>query len=308
MIQSSVELFQFKEWLKEKRRLMDSSIYQYYSVLKLFFIEVDDREDIEQYNWFLAKYTHKRRSTHYFSAIKAYIRFKYQNDSKTREEWIDDLLKPKLYKTIKRERRHLEDEQLIRIVNELSSPKHRVIAFIQCFAPLRIGDVLSLRRDNATYEEYDGKRAMRLVVTGKGDKRIVVQIFDPVCQGIIQDYLDQYDKEALIINNLHIEDYVFITFENKCDSNDIFHEKWANYMRYWRDLKEATLKSGVVNPKLFSTHDFKRCFARKAWEKYKDIDLLKRVLNHENASTTFRYLRQSGLQNIDIFKEMQETP
>jgi len=37
-----------------------------------------------------------------------------------------------------------------------------------------------------------------------------------------------------------------------------------------------------------------------------DVDVLMRILNHEDASTTLRYLRQSGLQNIDVFKEMQE--
>jgi len=308
MITNSVELFQFKEWLKEKRRLMDSTIYQYYSILKLFFIEVDDRDDIEKYNWFLAKYTHKRRSTHYYSVIKAYVRFKFQNDAKTREEWIDDLLRPKKFKTIKRERRHLEDDKLIQIVNQLESDKHRMIAIIQALTPLRAGDVLSLRRSDAIFEEYEGKKAMRLVVTGKGDKRIVVYIFDVVAQEILQTYFDKYDKESLNIANKHTEDYVFLTFSHADSSNNPNALKWANYMAYWRDLKLATKKSGVVDPKYFSTHDFKRCIARKIWQKYKDVDLLRRALNHDNASTTFRYLNQSGLQNIDIFKEMQETP
>jgi integrase len=81
--------------------------------------------------------------------------------------------------------------------------------------------------------------------------------------------------------------------------------KRYSYLMYWWSIREAIEKSGVIDRRFFSTHDFRRCFARKVWEKYKDVDVLKRVLNHEDVSTTLKYLRQSGLQNIDIFQEMQ---
>jgi site-specific recombinase XerD len=77
-----------------------------------------------------------------------------------------------------------------------------------------------------------------------------------------------------------------------------------NYYWYWRDLKQALLRNGIKRED-FATHDLRRCFARRAWEKYKDIHVLQGLLHHKNADTTLRYLAQSGLKNIDYLREMQ---
>ena len=77
-----------------------------------------------------------------------------------------------------------------------------------------------------------------------------------------------------------------------------------NYMWYWKDLKQALITNGI-NKKDFATHDLRRCFARRAWERYKDIHVLKNLLNHSKVETTLRYLEQSGLKNIDYFEDMQ---
>ena len=55
----------------------------------------------------------------------------------------------------------------------------------------------------------------------------------------------------------------------------------------------------------FATHDFRRCYARRVWTRYKDVHVLQELLNHVNPATTMRYLKQSGMQNIDYHKEMQ---
>ncbi len=77
-----------------------------------------------------------------------------------------------------------------------------------------------------------------------------------------------------------------------------------NYRRYWADLKQALNAVGVAKQD-FATHDFRRCFAREIWDKYKDLVLLQNALNHENPGTTIRYLKQSGLQNRDVFYQYQ---
>ncbi len=310
MMQNSIDLFLFKEWLRDFRRLSESSIYSYYLILKKFFMECTDLEDIEQYNWFLARYTHKKRCTHYFSVVKAYLQFKFQNDAKTREEWIDKLLKPKRFKNIKIERKYLPDEKLIEIINKIKSDKHRVMALIQVLTAIRAGDVLSLRRDRIFEEVYNDKPTIRLVVNGKGDKRNVVYLFDLVGQEVLKRYLAQYDKKIKQLKHIYYDNFVFQeygTHGGRVGTEDSeFLMQHMNYLRYWHDVRQAIEISGVVDKKFFSTHDFRRCFARNVWEKYKDVDLLKRALNHEDASTTLRYLRQSGLQNIDIFQEMQD--
>ena len=77
-----------------------------------------------------------------------------------------------------------------------------------------------------------------------------------------------------------------------------------NYQWYWADLKQALHKNKISREE-FATHDLRRCFARRAWERYKDIYVLKGLLNHVDPKTTLRYLDQSGLKNIDYLREMQ---
>jgi len=80
--------------------------------------------------------------------------------------------------------------------------------------------------------------------------------------------------------------------------------KKSNYLRYWKDLKYALNVNGI-DKEDFATHDFRRCFARKVWEKEKDVYVLQSLLNHTDPKVTLRYLDQSGLKNIDYHKKMQ---
>ena len=75
-------------------------------------------------------------------------------------------------------------------------------------------------------------------------------------------------------------------------------------LKYYKDLKQAMYKLGI-DSKSFATHDYRRCYARRVWTKYKDVHVLQELLNHQNPATTMRYLKQSGMQNIDYHKEMQ---
>ncbi len=307
MIKNITELFSFRVWLRDVRRLSESSIYVYFHTLKLFFIEAENLNDIESYNIFLAKYTHKKRSTHYYSVLKAYIEYKFQNNPKVKDEFLKVLLKPKRYKDIKMERKYLPDEKLMEIINHMDD-RHRLIAFIQILTALRAGDVLSLRREYISHEMYDGKPTLRLSTIGKGDKRTIVYLFDPTAIALVIKYVEKYDEIIKAPHNFY-KDYIFLTYdferEYENDEQTLFFMKKNNYLIYLIDLRKAIDASGIVNKKFFSTHDFRRCFARNVWETYKDVDLLQRALNHEDASTTLRYLRQSGLRNIDIFKQMQ---
>jgi site-specific recombinase XerD len=77
-----------------------------------------------------------------------------------------------------------------------------------------------------------------------------------------------------------------------------------NYVWYYADLKQA-LQSNRVKREDFATHDFRRCFARRAWERWHDVNILQGLLNHARPDTTLLYLQSSGLKNIDYLKEMQ---
>jgi integrase len=82
--------------------------------------------------------------------------------------------------------------------------------------------------------------------------------------------------------------------------------KKVNYVRYRQDVSDAIQVYNKFHKTEFSTHDFRRCFARRFWNKYKDMQALKSVLNHANIYTTARYLEQSGLANVEYHKEMQK--
>ena len=305
MLNRSIELFNFKQWLRDKKRLMESSIYTYELVMKRFFIEVEDLDDIEKYNWFIVKYAHKKRCTHYFSVLKAYIQYRFSFNIKMQKEYEDNLLRPKKFRDLKNERQYLPDDKLIELLNNIEDVRHRTISMIQILGGSRINDVLSIQRDNIFEEEYEGKNILRIVTLGKGEKRAVIYIFDTVGIELIKEYLRGYDFEIKSLRNNYFDDYIFLIRADYNANNNLFMMKKNNYLSYWNSIKKAIEKSGVTKRKYFSTHDFRRCFARKTWEKYKDIDVLQRLLNHEDPSTTLRYLRQSGLQNIDIFKELQ---
>lgn len=306
------EVIAFGEWLRDKKRISESTIYYYVLTINKFLSMIEDNydpEDVDTYNWFLAYRTHKRRSTYVYSVIKAFITFKFQKDPQKREIILDNLIKPKKFRSVKRERRHLDDEKLIEILNNFEDERHRMIAMIQILTGIRAGDAFSIRRNGFVIEEYNNKKVLRLTVVGKGEKQNIVYIFDPIAIKILEDYIEFYDKEVLRIDPVYFKDYIFMTLgkHRKGRVYQDFMVRRRNYNKYFLDLSEAIRKSGVIDKKYFSTHDFRRCFARKAWEKYKDVDKLKRLLNHSDASTTLRYLQQSGLQNIDIFEEMQST-
>ncbi len=303
MMHRVAELYKFRDWLEERTSLSKGSVYIYFNGIRDYLTYCDgDPLDIDNLNWFIAEHTYKKRSTHYYSVIRKYIAFKFQNASQKREDMYELLLKPKPYHDIKRERQYLSDEQIMDLLNCIENLRFRIIAMLQALTAARAGGILSIRRNGVSVEQYKGSRAMKLVTTEKGDKRNVVYLFDPIAISVVEDYLRGYDANT----DDGFKDYIFMKMPLRIsNAHNLFIVKRLNYMRYYRGLKEALNLSKVARLDMFATHDFRRCLSRKVWEKYKDVNVLQRVLNHEDPSTTLRYLKQSGLQNIDVFREMQ---
>lgn len=288
----------FKSWLKENKFLSDSSVWVFTIGLKGFLERNPDLEKLEDYNTFLIDHTIKKRSTHYFSMLRHYIDYKI-TDSALKKKLLDGLIRPPMYPNIKRERKHLSEEQLIEIINMLQRPKHRIIALIQALTGVRAGDILRLKRGSIYPEEYKSKVVLRINIIGKGSKRNVIFIHDPVAHEIILDY---------ITNHVGWKDYYFVDIGNMKrrpgNINSDYGMIARNYQRFWEDLK-AALQTAGVKYEDFATHDFRRCFARRVWEKYKDIHVLQSLLNHTDPKVTLKYLEQSGLKNIDYLADMQ---
>lgn len=290
----------FVQWLENKKVLSESTIFVYTKSIERFLVRNPDLENIEEYNNFLIELTKKKRSMHYYSALKAFIDFKFQSDANTRKALIDNLVRPTERHDTIHIRKYLKMEDLLNVINALESPKHKVLALIQAYTGVRVGDILRLKRGSILFEEYKDKPAVKMVIIGKGKKANIIYITNQILQDEIVEYITTYFNHA---------DYYFIELGKMKgrhgNINNEFLLTKMNYQWFWADLKQALYTVGI-DKKDFATHDFRRCFARRAWEKYKDIHVLQGLLNHRDPKVTLKYLDQSGLKNADYHYEMQQ--
>ena len=288
----------FKMWLGEKRNLSESSTHVYCEAVERFLKGNPDIDSLVDYNNFIIEHAIKKRCYHYYSALKAFAEYKIA-DANIRIRIIENMIKAQVNNDIKMERKYLTEEEILEVINHIKEPKHRVIALIQTLTGVRAGDVLRLKRDNIMPEEYKGEPVLRINITGKGKKRNVIFIHDVVAQEIIMEYITQ------IFNH---EEFYFIELGKMKNRHGNITSEFRlmrmNYTWYWQDLKEALQTCGI-NFADWATHDMRRAFARRVWERYKDIHVLQSLLNHANPTVTLRYLNQSGLQNVDYHHDMQ---
>lgn len=288
----------FRKWLEENKNLSEGSIYAYVICVGAFLKENPNLEELQDYNNFLIKVMVKKRSSYYYSAIRHFLNFKI-TETAVKRKIMEGLIKPPVRHDFKRERKYLDNDKIIELINFLQIEKHRIIALVQSLTGVRAGDIMKLKRGNVQTEDYNGKPTLKLILIGKGNKRNVVYIHDEVAQKLILDYVS---------NNIGEGNYYFLErgkMRNRpggIANLDVLYR--MNYQRYWLDLKRALNTAGVRRQD-FSTHDFRRCFARRVWDKYKDIHKLQSLLNHNDPKVTLRYLEQSGLKNRDLHFEMQ---
>jgi integrase len=290
----------FDLWMHNSKNLAETTMRVYYFNVKRFLSTSPNLESLEDYNNFLIEHTVKKRTMCYYSAIKLFIEFKITK-KELREQLTDGLLRPPRRFDIKQERVYLPEDKIIEVLNFLREDKHRIIALIQTLTGVRAGDVLRLKSDGVVLDEYMGRTTLRLSILGKGRKRHVVYIHDVIAQEIIMKFV----KERAIF----YDDYVFLrsprynTRPSRLSGISEVHR--INYNEYLKDLKSALMSSGIDVSK-FATHDFRRCFARRVWERWKDVSILQSILNHSDPKTTMLYLRQSGLRNVDYFYELSK--
>ena len=297
-LKDSFIISEYIEWLITKKQLKPSSLRVYRIVCVVFISENYDRlDDINAYNDYIIKKGIKQRSPHVHAMLKSFIQF-YIQDAGKRHTMIENLITPEFFDGPLTEKKYLSEDQIINVINSLQKPKFKIVSLIQNITGARAGDVLSIKRGNIIPELYEGKNVLKIVIDGKGNKRNVVYIHDPLIQTLIMDYIIK-----------HIENIDFYFLNKYTNWYHSVHGKEAmliknNYKAYMRDLDRA-LKLNGLSSKEFGTHDYRRCFARRVWSKYKDLVILQDLLNHQNPATTIRYLKQSGLKNIDYHKEMQ---
>lgn len=291
----------FKEWLKDKYGLKASTRYIYGQNIYRFKGLGYNFSNSEDYNNYIIEYEIKRRITTIYKSVKRFVEFYFRDEKNVKNDLLDKIIIPEQKVDYKYKRKYLSESEILEVINALKDFKHKVISLIQHLTGVRAGDVMHIKRGMIEPEIYDGKNVVKITLVGKGDKRNVVYLHEVITQKLLMDYITKY------INNLK---YYFLDIKSKRfkntddESQEQYYLMQSNIKAYRRDLKQALYKCGIEQ-EAFSTHDYRRCYARRVWTKYKDLVVLKDMLNHADPSTTLLYLKQSGLKNIEYHKQLQ---
>ena len=305
----------FATYLREQG-LSVPTIKNYIGTLNKFFKSNPDIDDSNSYHQHLVYCNKDRNIYSAYYAIKSFIKFKFADNIALRNRLLDELSTKEVRRLVRvKLRRHpycsLTDDDVINIVNNFMSEKNKIIFLIQLKTGLRIGDVLSLTKESAEYNREKGVLVLTLIT--KGGKIRTVSLYKDIAEVVY--YFIEHNSVC------EISDYVFLEKQNMMrkntanilsslvDNNNVPIDTMAriikfNYDIYYSDFKQAIAKAGF-DSKLFATHYLRRRFARKVWDRYKDMEKLKLALGHSAVETSARYLRDSGQDVANIFEDLE---
>ena len=165
---------------------------------------------------------------------------------------------------------------------------------------LRIGDIFNIKEGGIYLEKQEtGEDILKLNVVTKGNKKRIVWIWDKETINLICNFIS---------NTNYKTGYIFMEKGNNKLLKNNYSKKYLlknkNYFLFWEHLKIA-LNSSNIDTERFAPHSFRRLYAKRVYEKYKDIDLLKRMMGHADVSTSLRYIVHHGLDIKETYKELQ---
>lgn len=288
------EVLDYENFLKSQG-LRESTIALYSKTVANFLVNDPDIYEIDSYNQYLVDHSIKRRSNYFYDALKNYIKFKIK-DQALKVRIMRNLVKPKI-RDPSRRTVYLDARKRRLVIDKLGSKKHRVVALLQNELGVRVGDVLRLPRDSISFENYQGKVTMRVDFEGKGGFKSPMWVFDKEIQDEVMDF----------IATQFLDDEYYFLDRSKAKKDTGFDAVMrTNYHWYWQDLKKALVAAGLSRSE-WATHDFRRSVARDVYEDPeigRDVQILQRFLHHRRPETTMRYLRTSGLDNIQILEKL----
>jgi len=173
----------------------------------------------------------------------------------------------------------LEPEEVTKLLKQPnirypSSLRNKTIMAIMLFAGLRVSEVVNLRPGDINL----GRNKFR-VVSGKGGKDRDLYINDYLSI-LLSKWRDIRPKG----------NYFFSTLKGK--------KLLTRYIQTM--VKRYSIKSGIT--KNVSPHTLRHTYATQFYREKKDIESLRKILGHEDISTTTIYITLSGL---DIEKDMK---
>jgi integrase len=293
----------FEIWLDERKNLAERSKQEYVRSVKQFLEGNPDIDEPDSYIKFLIKTSVKKRAYHNKYALKQYMEFALEDAKLRNDIWkqISDrrikAKEPVKYKG----KKSLSEKELEAVIDNLDSTKHKIITYIMYETGLRIGDVLQIPDGGIdkdilkvpTEDDVKEYPAIKLEMTTKGGKERVVYVMNDVLFDMILDYV-AISKTGT--------GYIFVEPCTEKQSDNEAHLRNANYVRYWRELKDALVAANVDRDR-FAPHSFRRMFAKRMWDKHHNLDLVRQLMGHSDIQTTFRYLRSDE----NILKVMVES-
>lgn len=153
----------------------------------------------------------------------------------------------------------LTQQEIYNLFNEVKNKDYRIAFLLMLYAGLRVGEVVKLKRDNfiiTNSPEYP----LQIQVIGKGNKERITYIIDKLIEKEVIMYIR--DKK----------DYIFpFKTEN-------------SLVKYAGKIKSV---------KNFHSHRLRHTFATRLLERGVKIEIISKLLGHENIQTTMIYAEVS---------------
>ena len=161
------------------------------------------------------------------------------------------------------------DRKTARAVFRSMQPANRLICEVCCNTGLRIDDVCALKTRDLKMAKK--KSNWLVVIEQKTGKRKVLRLRNTDIDRMLWQAGDVY------------------VFQHRTDS-----AKHSARQTVWRDLARSARplrRQGVV----VSPHSLRKLYAVEKWDKFHDINKIKRLLNHDNVATTMLYVMSREL-------------
>ena len=279
----------------EKDGLGAGTIQNYSYGVRKFLEFATNIDDVEHYNNFLLEHAVQKRSYYYYEALKKFARVALRKDKQALRHILHNLLKPQK-KDPERGYKFIDKDVSENVIASLTTFKHRIIARMQYELGKRVGDILRLTKECFQTDATNADEPLLVInFITKGEKRHTMWVYNPELSADIQRFVAATQGSTRI----------FVDESISNEGANAYTMMRTNYKRYWIDLKQALRNNGVAF-KDWATHDWRRAYARRVWDKYKDLNVLKEALGHSDVGSTIKYLRTSGLTNKDVLRELND--
>lgn len=176
----------------------------------------------------------------------------------------------KSVKVHNKEKLAMSREDIGKMLSVCTSNRQRAMLYTLGSTGMRVSELTGL-----SYKQYRDRVDNQLIITGKGGKQRVV-------------YLNRQAVEAI---NLYIRterkaggDYLFASSQGgKVDANN-----------FDKTLKALARKAGVKNADDVSAHTFRHSFATILLNEGQPIDVVSKLLGHNNIQTTLIYAKRNA--------------